>query len=77
VIRPSAVRKSGVHPASVVGATSMRRGLFGRLSGTTEDHLALKPTRLSFEQSAAVPISCFAVLQGLRDEARSGRGRRS
>jgi NADPH:quinone reductase-like Zn-dependent oxidoreductase len=55
----------------------MRRGLFGRLSGTTEDHLALKPTRLSFEQSAAVPISCFAVLQGLRDEARSGRGRRS
>jgi NADPH:quinone reductase-like Zn-dependent oxidoreductase len=31
------------------------------------DHLAAKPTALSFEQAAAVPISAFAALQGLRD----------
>ena len=32
-----------------------------------EDHFAAKPTALSFEEAAVVPISGFAALQGVRD----------
>ena len=44
----------------------MRR-LLRRVRRAPEDQLAAKPATLSFEQAAAVPISGFAALQGLRD----------
>ena len=34
-----------------------------------EDALALKPSSLSFEEAAAVPVSAVTALQGLRDKA--------
>jgi NADPH:quinone reductase-like Zn-dependent oxidoreductase len=43
-------------------------GSYAECASAPEDHLALKPSGLSFEQAAAVPISAFAALQGLRDE---------
>jgi hypothetical protein len=42
-------------------------GSYAEYASAPEDHLAAKPTALSFEQAAAVPISAFAALQGLRD----------
>jgi NADPH:quinone reductase-like Zn-dependent oxidoreductase len=42
-------------------------GSYAEYASTPEDHLAAKPATLSFEQAAAVPISAFAALQGLRD----------
>jgi NADPH:quinone reductase-like Zn-dependent oxidoreductase len=42
-------------------------GSFAEYACAPEDQLAAKPATLSFEQAAAVPISGFAALQGLRD----------
>jgi NADPH:quinone reductase-like Zn-dependent oxidoreductase len=42
-------------------------GAFAEYACAPEDNLAPKPASLSFEQAAAVPISGFAALQGLRD----------
>jgi len=43
-------------------------GSFAEYACAPEDQLAPKPATLSFEQAAAVPISGFAALQGLRDQ---------
>ena len=43
-------------------------GSYAEYATAGEDHFAPKPTTLSFEQAAAVPISGFAAVQGLRDE---------
>ena len=40
---------------------------FAEYAAVPHDQLRLKPTNLSFEQAAAVPISGFAALQALRD----------
>jgi NADPH:quinone reductase-like Zn-dependent oxidoreductase len=42
-------------------------GAFAEYAVAPADQLAAKPATLSFEQAAAVPISGFAALQGLRD----------
>jgi NADPH:quinone reductase-like Zn-dependent oxidoreductase len=42
-------------------------GSFAEYASVPEGRLARKPTNLSFEQAAAVPISGFAALQALRD----------
>jgi NADPH:quinone reductase-like Zn-dependent oxidoreductase len=42
-------------------------GSFAEYASVPEGQLARKPTNLSFEQAAAVPISGFAALQALRD----------
>jgi NADPH:quinone reductase-like Zn-dependent oxidoreductase len=42
-------------------------GSFAEYASVPESQLALKPTNLTFEQAAAVPISAFAALQALRD----------
>ena len=42
-------------------------GSFAEYAAVPESQLAPKPTRLTFEQAAAVPISGFAALQALRD----------
>jgi NADPH:quinone reductase-like Zn-dependent oxidoreductase len=41
-----------------------------------EDALALKPTRLTFEQAAAVPLAAFTALQGLRDKGQIQPGQK-
>ena len=44
------------------------KGALAEYVSVSEDQLALKPTNLTFEQSAAVPFSGFTALQGLRDK---------
>ncbi len=43
-------------------------GSFAEYARAPEDKLAPKPANLTFEQAAAVPISAFTALQGLRDK---------
>jgi len=45
-------------------------GSFAEFTTAREDKLAPKPTRLSFEQAAVVPVSGSTALQGLRDSGR-------
>jgi NADPH:quinone reductase-like Zn-dependent oxidoreductase len=42
------------------------RGAFAEYAAAREDKLAHKPSTLTFEQAAAVPVSATAALQGLR-----------
>jgi NADPH:quinone reductase-like Zn-dependent oxidoreductase len=42
-------------------------GAFAELVVTGEDSLVHKPTNVSFEQAAAVPVAAITALQGLRD----------
>ncbi len=42
-------------------------GSFAQYACTREDTLALKPTNISFEEAAAVPVVGFTAIQGLRD----------
>jgi NADPH:quinone reductase-like Zn-dependent oxidoreductase len=42
-------------------------GAFAEYVCAPETDFALKPTNLSFEQAAAVPVVAFTALQGLRD----------
>jgi NADPH:quinone reductase-like Zn-dependent oxidoreductase len=51
-------------------------GSFAEYACAPEGQLALKPTNLSFEQAAAVPISGFAALQGLRDSGQIQPGQK-
>jgi NADPH:quinone reductase-like Zn-dependent oxidoreductase len=51
-------------------------GSFAEYACAPEDQLALKPANLSFEQAAAVPISGFAALQGLRDQGQLEAGQK-
>ena len=44
------------------------RGGFAEYVCVTEDKLALKPTNLSFQQAAAVPVAGLTALQCLRDQ---------
>ena len=57
--------------------------VFGASSGTAaefvkvaEDHLVLKPSRLSWHRAAAVPTSGLAALHGLRDAGRISAGQK-
>ena len=43
-------------------------GGFAEYVCAREDDLALKPTNLSFEEAAAVPVAAVTALQGLRDK---------
>ena len=45
-------------------------GGFAEYVCAPESRLALKPTNLSFEEAAAVPMAALTALQGLRDEGR-------
>jgi NADPH:quinone reductase-like Zn-dependent oxidoreductase len=53
----------------------MRSGAFGEYV-CVEQAVALKPTSLTFEQAAAVPIAAVTALQGLRDKGRLQPGHR-
>ena len=51
-------------------------GGFAEYVCAVEDKLALKPTNISFESAAAVPIAAITALQGLRDKGRIQRGQK-
>lgn len=56
----------------VFGGTD--NGSFAETTATTEDHLALKPPGVSWEQAAALFVAGLTALQGLRDRAQLRRG---
>jgi NADPH:quinone reductase-like Zn-dependent oxidoreductase len=51
-------------------------GGFAEYISFCEDRLALKPTNLTFEQAAAVPMAAMTALQGLRDAGRIEAGQK-
>ena len=51
-------------------------GTFAEYVCSTEDALALKPSRLTFEQAATVPLAAFTALQGLRDKGKIQAGQK-
>ncbi|MGA2263521.1 MAG: NAD(P)-dependent alcohol dehydrogenase, partial [Acidobacteriota bacterium] len=51
-------------------------GTFAEYTTTFEDRLALKPSNLTFEQAAAIPIAGCTALQGLRDNSHVLPGQR-
>src|SRR4051794_10843448 len=51
-------------------------GGFAEYVCASEELLALKPARLTFEQAAAVPLAAFTALQGLRDKGQIQPGQR-
>ncbi|HEV8354795.1 MAG TPA: NAD(P)-dependent alcohol dehydrogenase [bacterium] len=53
-----------------------RTGAFAEYVGGTERNFVLKPSGLSFEQAAAIPIAGCTALQGLRDRGRLQPGQR-
>ncbi len=44
-------------------------GAYAEYVCATTDHIARKPTRLGFEEAAALPVAGLTALQGLRDHA--------
>jgi NADPH:quinone reductase-like Zn-dependent oxidoreductase len=54
----------------------MVRGGFAEYACAPEKSLALKPSDLSFEQAAAVPMAGITALQGLRDEGHIQAGQK-
>lgn len=52
------------------------RGTFAEYVCTQGKALVLKPTNLTFEQAAAVPVAAFTALQGLRDKGRIQPGQK-
>jgi len=54
----------------------MVRGGFAEYACALEDAFALKPSNLSFEEAAAVPMAGVTALQGLRDEGQIQPGQK-
>ncbi|RPI04212.1 MAG: NAD(P)-dependent alcohol dehydrogenase, partial [Ignavibacteriae bacterium] len=54
----------------------MVKGGFAEYACIVEDALALKPSNLSFDQAAAVPMAGITALQGLRDEGKIQAGQK-
>jgi NADPH:quinone reductase-like Zn-dependent oxidoreductase len=52
------------------------RGTCAEYASAPEEQLALKPKNLTLEQAAAVPISAFAALHGLRDAGKLKPGQK-
>lgn len=52
----------------VFGAKGFAGGGFAEYVCAVEDALALKPTNISFEEAAAVPVAAITALLGLRDK---------
>ena len=59
---------TGFEPGDEVYGTG--EGSFAEYACAEVGRLAMKPSNLSFEQAAAVPISGMTALQGLRDRAK-------
>jgi NADPH:quinone reductase-like Zn-dependent oxidoreductase len=54
----------------------MVKGGFAEYACALENALALKPSNLSFEEAAAVPMAAVTALQGLRDEGKIQAGQK-
>jgi NADPH:quinone reductase-like Zn-dependent oxidoreductase len=65
---------TGFRPGDEVFGTC--RGSFAEYARARPDRLAPKPAGLTFEQAAAVPISGYAALQAVRDQAQVRPGQR-
>ena len=52
------------------------RGTFAEYVCAKENLITLKPTNLTFEQAAAVPVAAMTALQGLRDDGNIQPGQR-
>ena len=52
------------------------RGAFAEYACTSESALFLKPTKVTFEQAASVPIAAITALQGLRDKGQIQSGQK-
>jgi NADPH:quinone reductase-like Zn-dependent oxidoreductase len=62
-------------PGDEVYGTTMK-GSFAEFARAPEEKLARKPSNLTFEQAAAVPVSGGTALQSLRDKGRIRPGQR-
>jgi NADPH:quinone reductase-like Zn-dependent oxidoreductase len=51
-------------------------GGFAEYGCTREDTLVLKPTNISFEDAAAIPLAALTALQGLRDKGQLHSGQK-
>ena len=62
----------------VFGASFRGKGLggFAEYACAREDNLAPKPSNLSFEEAAAVPVAAITALQGLRDHGQIQPGQK-
>jgi NADPH:quinone reductase-like Zn-dependent oxidoreductase len=60
----------------VFGVTGFGGGGFAEFVCAIEDKLALKPSNISFEDAAVVPIAAITALQGLRDKGQIQRGQK-
>ena len=62
----------------VFGASFTGKGLggFAEFACASEISLAPKPSNLSFEEAAAVPVAAITALQGLRDQGQIRRGQK-
>ena len=80
---------AGIVEAAGSGVTMFKPGdaVYGDLSGcgmggyaeyvsVPERYLAMKPTNLSFEQAAAIPMAGITALQGLRDAGKVQAGQK-
>ena len=52
------------------------KGAFAEYAAVSEDALAPKPANFTFEQAAAVGVSAFTALQGLRDQGKVQSGQK-
>jgi NADPH:quinone reductase-like Zn-dependent oxidoreductase len=60
----------------VFGVTGFAGGGFAEYACALEEKVELKPSNLSFEEAAAVPIAAVSALQGLRDKGRICAGQK-
>ena len=60
----------------VFGSSKRLGGAFAEYAAASEDALASKPTNLSFEQAAAVPMAGYVALQALRDHGKVKAGQK-
>lgn len=56
--------------------SSTGKGAFAEFVCASENLLTLKPTNLTFEQAAAVPLAAMTALQGLRDKGNIQTGQK-
>jgi NADPH:quinone reductase-like Zn-dependent oxidoreductase len=74
--RVEAVGKNVTQFQSGVEVFGIVRGGFAEYASVSENAVALKPSNLSFEEAAAVPMAGVSALQGLRDEGQIQAGQK-
>jgi NADPH:quinone reductase-like Zn-dependent oxidoreductase len=60
----------------VFGSSKQLGGAFAEYAAASQDALARKPTNLTFEQAAAVPMAGYVALQALRDHGKVKAGQK-